>query len=221
MKKVATWLALLALTLAACGPSAPAPDVEPAAATDTRRAPLPTATAEPPTEPPAPSPIPSPTPILTETPLPPLALPSPQPDAPASQVWDGPPTYPAESVPGLYFRLSFDPAVWALTQDQFGQSVLGHRGIPYCVIAPVSGRGLPLDWRVDHEMRQLGPLVFDVGLAYENDRLRFATYLGGDGQVFTGFEVRFDQDAETCLADAEAVMGTLTSVPEAEATQIP
>ena len=221
MKKAAIWLALLALALAACGPSAPAPDVEPEAVTDTRPAPLPTATVEPPTQPPAPSPIPSPTPIPTETPLPPLVLPPLPPDAPASQVWDGLPTYPAESVPGLYFRLSFDPGIWALTQDQFGQTVLGHRGILSCMISPASGRGLPLDWRVDHEMRQLGPLVFDVGLAYENDQLRFATYLGGDGQVFTGFEVRFDQDAETCLADAEAVLGTLVSIPEAEATQIP
>ncbi len=216
MKKVTTWLALLALALAACVPKA-----EPAAATDTRLAPLPTATVEPPTEAPTPSPIPSPTPILTETPLPPLVLPPLPPDAPASQVWDGLPTYPAESVPGLYFRLSFDPAVWALTQDQFGQPALGHRGLPYCVIAPVSGRGLPLDWRVDHEMRQLGPLVFDVGLAYENDQLRFATYLGGDGQVFTGFEVRFEEAAEACLADADAVIGTLVSIPEAEATQTP
>jgi hypothetical protein len=223
MKKLSIWLALLVLTLASCRPMAPAPGIEPVSSTEVEPSTAPTATVGAPADLPTASPslLPSPMMTPTETPLPPLTLPSPQPNAPDRQVWDGVPTYPAESVQGLYFRLSFDPTLWALTQNQFGQPALGHREIPYCVITPASGRGLPPDWRVDHSMRQIGSLFYDVGSAYENNRLRFVTYLGGDGQVFTGFEVSFEENVEACLADADAVMSTLTSILETEASVTP
>ena len=45
-------------------------------------------------------------------------------------MWDGLPTYPAESQPDFYFRLRYDPASWALVTDQFGHAVLASRALP-------------------------------------------------------------------------------------------
>ena len=70
------------------------------------------------------------TPLPTETPLATLELPTPVNNPPVLQVWDGLPTYPAESRPGFFFRVRFDPDVWALTSDQFGFPAIGHRSIP-------------------------------------------------------------------------------------------
>ena len=50
---------------------------------------------------------------------------------------------------------------------------------------------------------------------------KFVTYTGGDGIVITGFMVSFEEQADKCLADAEAVITTLHSVPASLATPEP
>ncbi len=159
--------------------------------------------------------------IQTDTPLPTLALPTEAVNAPAQMVWDGVPTYPGESAPGYSFRVSYDPDLWALTTDQFGFPALGHRQIPACVISVTSGRGLPGNMNVEHDMLRTGDVNFAVGKVYENGVLKFVTYIGGDGTIITGFEVSFEKLADECLLDAGTVISTLRSVPVSQATPQP
>ena len=176
------------------------------------------------TEPPALQSLEKPTQIIqtpTDTPLPPLELPTEAVNAPARMVWDGAPTYLGESTPGYLFRVTYDPDVWALTTDQFGFPALGHRNIPACVISVTSGRGLPLNMTVEHDVLYTGSITFDVGDVYENGVLKFVTYTGGDGIIITGFQVAFEEQVDKCLADAVTVLSTLTSVPVSQATPQP
>jgi hypothetical protein len=136
-------------------------------------------------------------------------------------VWDGTPTYLGESTPGYAFRVRYDPELWALTTDQFGFPALGHRSLDACVISVTSGRGLPRNLTVEHELLDTGNVTFDVGNVYENGVLKFVTYTGGNGVIFTGFEVSFGEQVEECLADAVTVLSTLTSVPTSRATPTP
>lgn len=165
--------------------------------------------------------IPTATTVPTETSLPPLELPSPALNLPALAMWDGLPTYLNDSQPGYDFRVLYDPEVWAQVTDQFGQSVLGHRTIEYCVITPTTGRGLPPTVRVEHDVIYFNDVTFYVGMAYENGVLTFATYQGSNGTIFTGFEVNFKDQSEACLKDALAVLSTLQAVPVSQATPPP
>lgn len=207
---------------AGCAPllSAAGPSVEPAETFT----PILISPTGPPTKSPAASPEPFAlelTPLPTPTALATLTLPT-QPAFPQEmQVWDGLPTYPAESRPGFDFRVRYDPAAWALTTDQFGFPVLGSRTMAGCVLTPAQGRGLPLSGSVDHEVRQVGGVTFQVSSAFEGGVMKFVNYAGGDGVIFTAFEVSFQDQAEACLAAAEGVLGTLSSIPLQEATPVP
>jgi hypothetical protein len=172
-----------------------------------------------PTETPAPTRTPAFTP--TDTPLPTLALPTEVVNPPARQVWDGDPTYPGDSTPGFSFRVTYVPAIWALTTDQFGFPALGHRTISNCVISVTSGRGLPPSMSVEHEMLQTENITFDVGTAYENGVKQFVTFTGGDGTIITAFQVSFQDESDACVKDAVDVISTLTSVPASRATPAP
>jgi hypothetical protein len=160
-------------------------------------------------------------PTPTDTPLPTLELPTEVVNPPAKLVWDGTPTYPGESTPGYAFRVTYDPELWALTTDQFGFPALGQRAIAGCVISVTSGRGLPADMTVEHDMLYTGKVTFDVGKVSENGVLKFVTYTGGDGTIITGFQVTFEEQLDECLADAVTVLSTLTSVPLSQATPQP
>lgn len=174
---------------------------------------------------PEPTGTPAPTNTLaltpTNTPLPTLVLPTEGVNPPVRLVWDGVPTYPGESTPGYAFRVSYDPEAWALTTDQFGFPALGHRSIPGCVISVTSGRGLPPNMSVEHEMLQLERLNFDVSTAFENGVKKFVTFTGGDGTIITAFEVSFQEQGDACLEQAAAVLSTLKSVPVSQATPAP
>ncbi len=161
------------------------------------------------------------TPLATETALPTLALPTRSLFAGTFEVWDGSPTYPADSQPGFYFRLRYDPGTWALTTDQYGFPTLGHRSIAGCTITPTGGRGLPLNGTVNHEVRRINGVSFQVNTAYINGVRQFVTYVGGDGVIYTAFQVSFGDQVDQCLADAEAVLGSLKNVSIYEATPIP
>jgi hypothetical protein len=231
---------LILLLITACGGAAAteAPATEPAA-TEAPATEAPAATEAPPTEAPAASPSPetptsepqeqkTPTPLPTQiistptdTPLPTLELPTEIVNAPARMVWDGAPTYLAESTPGFAFRVRYDPDLWALTADQFGFPALAHRVIPGCVISVSAGRGLPLNMTVEHDMLNIGEVTFDVGNVFENGTLKFVTYTGGDGTIITGFQVNFEEQVNECRAAAFAVISTLTSVPTSQATPTP
>jgi hypothetical protein len=160
------------------------------------------------------------TPIPTETALPTLELPTEVKFPPALQIWDGQPTYLAESKPGYYFHLHFDPNVWALTFDQFGFPALGHRLIPGCIIAPGSARGLALNATVDHEVRKLGIISFQVSTVYVNGVKQIVNYTGGDSNIYTAFGVTFQDQSDQCLADAETVLSDLRSIAVSQATPI-
>ncbi len=213
------FLLLLTLVIASCG-GAPAATEEPPAPTPEQ------ATLQPTLQPllpdtPTPTSTPLPAPTPTETPLPPLELPTEIPNAPSLLAWDGVPTYLGDSLPGYAFRVLYDPEVWALTQDQFGFPALGHRAIPYCVISVTSGRGLPPNVSVEQDILYTKTVTFYVGTAYENGVKKFVTYTGGDGRIFTAFQVSFEEQADQCLADAETVLTTLQSVPSFRATPTP
>jgi len=157
----------------------------------------------------------------TETPLPPLELPTPLDNPPALQAWDGEPTYPGDSKTGYFFRVKYDPEIWALTTDSYGYPAIGHRGIEYCVIAPAIGHGLPANMNVDHDVRRIGAVEYEINTAYLSGVRQFVTYLGGDTNIYTGFEVTFDTEPDLCLKEAEVVLGTLTSVQITKATPLP
>jgi len=219
---------VLSLFLTSCGGAAPAATQAPAAT----EAPAATSesveepfggdihspTPEPPTETFTPAPTNTPVATLTETPLPTLDLPTEALNAPVRLAWDGVPTYLGDSTPGYSFRVMYDPDLWALTADQFGFPAMGHRNIPNCVISVTSGRGLPANMTVEHDILRTDTVTFDVGTAFENGVKKFVTYTGGDQNVITAFEVSFDEESDACLADAVAVLSTLRSVPSSQAT---
>ena len=147
----------------------------------------------------------------TETLLPPLVLPTEQPKAPALLPWTGLPTYAADSDPGMLFRVDYDPNVWAQTTGNFGGIVLANRQIPYCLLTPWSGRGLPVDWKVTHDFRTIGSAAFDVNTVTSQGVVKFVSYVGGDHHVLTGFQVTFETQPDACLQAAETVFGTLRS----------
>jgi hypothetical protein len=228
------WIALFMLFITSCG-GAPAATQAPAA---TEIPPTEAATEFPvATEPPAfqsleaPTRVqatvtqqPAATPLIgtpTDTPLPTLDLPTEIVNAPAQMVWDGTPTYLAESTPGFAFRVTYDPELWGLTTDQFGFPALGHRAIPGCVISVTSGRGLPLNMTVEHDVLDTGDVTFDVGNVLENGVLKFITYTGGNANIITGFQVNFEEQADECRAGAITVLSTLTSVRASQATPTP
>lgn len=212
----------LSLFLTSCGGAAAATEApaatEPPAATEAFAGDLYTPTSEPPTETSTPVPTNTPASTATETPLPTLELPTEVVNAPQLMVWDGTPTYLGDSTPGFSFRVSYNPDLWALTADQFGFPALGHRTISNCVISVTSGRGLPGNMNVEHEILHTDTVTFDVGTAYENGVKKFVTYTGGDGNIITAFEVSFGEQGDACIADAVTVLSTLRSVPSSRAT---
>jgi hypothetical protein len=219
--KLITVTCLLITVLSACG--APAM-VEPARVPTSAVVELGTPTA-PATETSTPLPLPSQTPTLgptaTETALPTLELSTLEAFEPALDVWDGLPTYIADSLPGYYFRVKYNPRVWGLTQDNYGQPALGHRDIEDCILAPAGPRGLPPNIQVEHDTRQIGKLSWEVNVVLLQGVRQFVTYQASDKIIFTGFQVNFTDQIDACLKDAEAVLATLTSVPESQATPAP
>lgn len=183
---------------------------------------LATETPAPPTS--TPTRVPSvtpPAPTLTETLLPTLELTTLEAFEPALDVWDGQPTYLADSQPGFFFRVKFNPRVWGLTEDSYGQPALGHREIEYCIIAPVGPRGMAPGVQVEHDTRKIGNLFFEINVILSQGVRQFVTFQATDKIIFTGFQVNFVDEIDACLIDAEAVLATLTSIPESQATPIP
>ncbi len=224
-----TWLALLMSALLAVGCSTLAPTA----------ASLPTETAPPkafaplvmatPTAQPAPTDTLTPTsapfvldltPLPTETPLPTVEIPTEAARLPALEVWDGAPTYPADSNPDYYFRVSFDPAAWALTVDNFGLPALAHRAITGCVLSPTVGRGLPPNAAAQHEVRRINGISYQVTTVDLNGVIQSVTYVGGDGRIYTAFQLSLQDRPDQCTQEAEVVLGTLTSVPISQATPV-
>ena len=223
-------IVILSLLITSCGGAAtPAPATQPPAATQGEGFPviIATVTSAKPTQTatisPSQTPAPSPTPAITQTPtdLPTLEIPTEVTNAPAKMVWDGVPTYPADSTPGYYFRVTYDPDLWAVTQDQFGFPSLAHRNIPNCIISVTSGRGMPANVTTEHDVLYTDTVTFDVSIAYENGVKKFVTYTGGDKIIVTAFEVSFDEQSDQCIADAVTVLSTLRSVPVSQATPQP
>jgi hypothetical protein len=136
------------------------------------------------------------------------------------EVWDGLPTYLADSQAGFDFRVRYDPGTWAHTTDTFGSPTLAHRAIAGCLITPTGGRGLPLNGTVTHDVRRIGGIGFEVNTVYLNGVRQFVNYVGGDGVIYTAFQVAFTDAGDQCLADAEVVLGTLKAVSVVDATPI-
>ncbi len=160
------------------------------------------------------------TPLPTETALPTLLLPTEPPRLPSLLAWDGLPTYLADSNPGYYFRVEFDPNAWALTTDYYGAPSLVHRAIRNCIISPTAGRGLPSNATVSQDVRKIGDISYQISTVSVNGIAQSVTYTGGDGRILTAFQVSLEERPDQCLLEAEAVLGTLTSVPISQATPI-
>jgi hypothetical protein len=64
-------------------------------------------------------------------------------------------------------------------------------------------------------------VTFFIGTAFENGVKKFVTYTGGDGRIVSGFEVSFVEQSDQCIADAQAVLVTLRSIPSSRATPEP
>ena len=222
MKRSMTLILLLSFLFVACGPSATSmPSIHEDGALSTPTAPA-TETPAPPTLTSTPLPTATlPGPTVTETLLPTLELPTLAPVEPALDVWDGLPTYLADSQPGYYFRVRYHPKVWGLTEDSYGQPALGHRTIEYCILAPAGPRGMAPGMQVEHDTRKIGALSFEVNVVLSQGVRQFVTYQATDTIIFTGFQVNFVDEIDTCLADAETVLATLTSIPESQATPVP
>lgn len=225
--KLITIYCLLITVLSACGAPA-APSLAPVTANVELASP-----SAPAAETPSPLPIPTQTlapsatvtptfgPTATETFLPTLELSTLETFEPALDVWDGLPTYLADSQPGYYFRVRYNPRTWGLTQDSYGQPALGHRDIPYCILAPVGPRGMAPGTQVEHDTRQIGNLFFEINVILSQGVRQFVTYQATDKIIFTGFQVNFVDEIDACLVDAEAVFATLTSIPDSQATPVP
>lgn len=151
-------------------------------------------------------------PTPTETLLPTQELPTPESTSPVFEFWIDLPTYMAESQPGFAFRVEFDASLWALTQDETGQPALLHREIPYCKITSVTGRGTSRDMLVESKFADIGPYRFEVVTVSRSGVVQFVNYFGGDGVVFTGFQVSFQEQSQACIQAAENIFVTLSSV---------
>ena len=221
---------IVTLVITSCAAAAPAPTEAPVATEEPPTATEPPAfqSLEAPTRQPTvvetPSSSPTPTQVLptsTDTPLPTLELPTEPVNAPVQMVWDGTPTYLGDSEQGYAFRVIYDPELWAVTTDQMGFPALAHRNIAACIITPTTGRGLPANTTVEHDVLKTDTVTFDVSVVSENGVKKFVTYTGGDGRIVTAFEVVFEEQVDECLADAVTVLSTLTSVPVSRATPQP
>jgi hypothetical protein len=216
----ATGLIVPLILSAGCSALAVSPEA-PVPPTSTSVVPLVVTLSAPPTDTPPAGPfLLNLTPLPSATALPTLVLP-PSPSVPLDpKVWDGLPTYPAESQPDFYFRLRYDPASWVLVTDQFGHPVLASRALPGCLIGPTAGRGLPLTGSVDHDVRQVDETTYQISRVSVGGELQFVSYAGGDARIFTSFVVSFQDQPDLCLQSAEIVLGTLRSVPLDEATPV-
>ncbi|HEX8992589.1 MAG TPA: hypothetical protein VF784_13000 [Anaerolineales bacterium] len=160
------------------------------------------------------------TPAATETPLPTLEVPTEVARPPALAVWDGLPTYLADSQGGYYFRVQFDPNAWALTTDYYGFPALVHRAITNCILSPAAGRGLPPNASVEQEMRRINGISYQISTTSVNGVKQFVTYSAGDGKIFTAFQLTLQDRPDQCILEAETVLGTLASIPVSEATPV-
>lgn len=186
-------------------PTESVPSAEPATPTEVI---IPTETAIP-TETFTPYPTQTPDlPTPTETPLPTLDLPEVNQNQTRRLRWSGLPTYSGDSNPNFMFILEYNPKQWGQTDGNFGDTVLGHRNIPGCVITPWSGRGLPLAWKVEHDPRLVGDIFVDFSQVFANDQLQFVTYTMSNKQIVTSFQVSFVEQVENCIAAAEEVIYT-------------
>jgi len=206
-----SFILITTLLLAACAPglATPAPASAQPSATLVKTATLQA------TQPPPQNIIP-PSPSATSMPLPTATLP---PTSFPAGLWVGAPTYPGDSKPGMYFSVDFDPAVWELQEDPSGLVALANQQILGCVMATSAGRGLPPGLIVDHESRTIGALDFEVNRVFDSGgKLQFVTYQGGDVNVYTSFEVRFQDQPEVCVQAAEGLLATLGSIPQPAVT---
>lgn len=208
---------IVLLAVAGCSPAMPAGEGE--ASEPLLLEPVNTPTL-PPTEtslpsaiPPTETPTPTPLPTLPPTTSPTSTLAIPQQGGMAPGIWMGQPTY-VESQPGMYFLVVYDDTLWEYRPEaEMGLPGLVHLLIPGCILFPTVGRGLSPEWTVEHTFRTIGDRSFEVTLAYRNGQPQFASYYGGDGIIFTGFQVSFSEQMDACLQDAELVLSTLTSTP--------
>ncbi len=219
-------LSLTSLLLASCA-AVPTVVVPPPAPTATARAFQPLILASPTAVQPTPAealtPTPEPfaldlTPLPTETALPTLEVPSVVPRAPSLEVWDGVPTYLADSIPGYDFRVEYDPNAWALTTDFYGSPALVHRAIRNCIISPTAGHGLPPNAAVVQDVRKIEGITYQISTVSVNGVRQSVIYTGGEGRILTAFQVSVDERPDQCLLEAETVLGTLASVPASQAT---
>lgn len=215
MARLISLLLVLAFALTACLPMRQALVTPPASeATATleptaSQAPTPSATPDP-TYTPFPTATPIPPPTETATLPPPPDLPTLPPLVPFRQVWQSAPSLPDDTERDLNFTVLYDPDVWALAEDFFGAQVLAHRAIPYCIIEKARPGGLTPGYIAEQGFAQVGSIYYQTINVSLNGVLKYVNYYGGRGrQALTVFTVAFEEQPETCIADAEKVLASL------------
>ena len=79
---------------------------------------------------------------------------------------------------------------------------------------------MTLNATVDHDVRHIGAISYQVDTAYVNGVRQFVNYSGGEGNIYTAFGVTFQDQADQCLTDAETVLAGLRAVAISQATPI-
>lgn len=109
-------------------------------------------------------------------------------------------------------QMEFDTVKWEVVPQAYSWSPkLVHRTIAGCEIVPSGGRGLKDDgWSVEHDLKTLGTVQYELFRVSEGDELRFIGYwllIPEEGSMAYS-EVRFENDQDGCIQDAEAVLTT-------------
>lgn len=186
------------LLITSCAPAAaPAPQ--------SPEQPLPTAT-------PSNTPPPATTATPADTPQPTLELPTLPARLPERALWTGLPTYPGDSLPGVLFRIEYDPQRWAQAEDNYNEIVLAHRKLPGCILSAEFGRGLPLTWKVESEFSQEGGLFFETNRIFSEEKLEFITFFISDSRVRTAFRLDLGENPDACLQDSQEILLSLRSL---------
>ncbi|MCD4739387.1 MAG: hypothetical protein K8R89_09050 [Anaerolineae bacterium] len=119
-------------------------------------------------------------------------------------------------------RLEFDRARWHLTDHVPGRKMLVHQVIDNCHISQSTCHGLGPGWSVQHDSVRGA----SKNLASYQGELRFVNYCmlteGLDVCFAVGCKIADENERETCIRDAEAVLlRTLRAVPNQHLTPTP
>lgn len=198
-------LLILTLSIVACSsqPSTPSAKITPIQQVESV---LPTVTV---TRIPAPTATSTASQIPTEAPTP--TLPSP----PKDTLWWILPSYASSSVSADYGKLwqvEFNPKIWQLITNKFHVVQLIHRSLDNCSMSPTVGRGLPPEYSLEVERKDINSNSFDIRRMSLKGKLESINYCVSIADANSCFGLHTGDKPAICIENAERVLATLTSV---------